>query len=330
MITTQSAEKAMEKYAELMIETIEGMKGGWRKAWLTASAADPENVKGNQYNGMNAFLLLMLCGMKGYRTPVFMTMKQTNERGAKVKKGEKAFPVIYFSRMAKKAGERSISGDQFDTMTEAEQSGYHSYFIAKAYYVFNVEQTTLQEDNVELWEKITSRYQSPELKTSEGMYVNDGLDNIIANGGWICPIKTQRQDGAFYSPVKNEIVLPLKEQFCAVGDRCRAGQEFYSTALHEMAHSTHAICGRTVKGSFGSAAYGREELVAELTAAMVGNELGFSTEVQRNNAAYLKEWISAIKKQPRFLLDVISDAVSAKRVIDTAYQKATAKAKATA
>lgn len=328
MITTKSAENAMQKYAELMVKTIESMKDGWRKTWFTSTMNNvPENIKGTDYKGINNFFLMLYMLEKGYELPVFITCNQANEKGCKVKKGEKAFPVFFFTRMARKDGEKSISGIDYDSLTSDEREGYHQYYIAKAYNVFNVEQTTMQEDNIELFEKLQKRFQAPAHKTDEGLYVNEALDVLIYNGGWICPIETKEQDKAYFAPSSNRIILPIKAQFNIGGDAYRAGQEFYATAIHEMAHSTASICKREVKGMLGIEDYGREELVAELTAAMMGNQLGFLTAVQKNNAAYMKSWLSSIKKQPKFLLDVLADAVKAKEVISTAYDNATKKLK---
>jgi antirestriction protein ArdC len=72
---------------------------------------------------------------------------------------------------------------------------------------------------------------------------------------------------------------------------------------------------------FGDKAYGREELVAELTAAMCGHELGFNTAVEKNNAAYLSSWLKVIKQEPNFLVSVLADVNKAAKFIDDAMAK---------
>ena len=155
------------------------------------------------------------------------------------------------------------------------------------------------------------------------MYQNARLDALIG-GEWLCPIKTMRQDKACYIPSKDEILLPEKEQFNQGGtaeEVYGAGYEFYSTALHEIAHSTGAEkrLNRIAKGdTFGSQSYGREELVAELTAAMCGHELGFNTAVEKNNAAYLSSWLKTLKEEPRYLVSVLADVNKAANMISEA------------
>lgn len=91
-----------------------------------------------------------------------------------------------------------------------------------------------------------------------------------------------------------------------------------------MTHSTMTAdrCNRAGNSKkFGDEAYGREELVAELTAAMCGHELGFNTAVEKNNAAYLSSWLKAIKKEPTFLISVLADVNKAASYIDKAMAK---------
>lgn len=178
-----------------------------------------------------------------------------------------------------------------------------------AYDVFNIEQTTLKEDNPQIWAKVTKGMTLKKTQSADGMYICKALDDMIARQSWVCPISIKKQDKAYYRPSTDEIVLPTKEQFDIDGcDHYAAGQEYYSTMLHEMAHSTgvEKRLNRPMKEN-----YGREELVAELTAAVCGKALGFAASVQENNAAYLKDWIEQIKEQPRFLVSVLNDVSKA-------------------
>ncbi len=107
-------------------------------------------------------------------------------------------------------------------------------------------------------------------------------------------------DGAFYSPAQDIVVLPMKEQF-NIGNTpeeiYRGGMEFYSTMLHEMSHSTMTPerLNREMGGRFGDPKYAKEELVAELTAAMISHSMGFDMKVTDNSAAYLDSWIGVLK-----------------------------------
>ena len=121
-------------------------------------------------------------------------------------------------------------------------------------------------------------------------------------------------------PSKDIIVIPRKEQF-NIGktpeEVYKDGMEYYSTALHEMANSTGTE-SRLNRGShekFGDAKYAKEELVAELTAAMVGNSMGFDKRILDNNAAYLDGWISTLKENPKFIVSVIADVNKAANMV---------------
>lgn len=316
------SERAVERFAEMMISTIEGLQQGWRKTWITTTAnGRPMNANGRPYNRTNEFFLLLVGCSKGYDFPVYMTMRQCNALGARVTKGEKSWPVLFWSLYAKNltTGE-CVDIKVYDAMSKAEKEGWRTMPALKSYDVFNVAQTNLKEANPEAYTKMVARYAIPELRSADGMYQNARLDALIG-GEWLCPIKTMRQDKACYIPSKDEILLPEKEQFNQGGtaeEVYGAGYEFYSTALHEIAHSTGAEkrLNRIAKGdTFGSQSYGREELVAELTAAMCGHELGFNTAVEKNNAAYLSSWLKTLKEEPRYLVSVLADVNKAANMI---------------
>lgn len=84
-----------------------------------------------------------------------------------------------------------------------------------------------------------------------------------------------------------------------------------------MAHSTGhpSRLDRLKPAAFGSPEYAKEELVAELTSAMVGNTLGFDRRISDNNVAYLQNWTSALRKEPKFIVSVMADVNKASRII---------------
>lgn len=318
-------DRAVARYCEMMIETINGLEQGWRKTWLTSVAnGRPMNASGREYNRMNEFFLKLVCCTKEYQLPVFLTFNQCRALGASVTKGEKSFPVLFWSLYAKnKTTGKNITIQEYDKLSKAEQKNWDTMPSLKTYDVFNVAQTNIAEVKPELIAKLQAKFTTPVAKTADGMYANDQLDALI-DGGWVCPIKCEKQDRAFYSPATDSITLPLKEQF-NLGDTAedvyRGGEEFYATALHEMTHSTMKAdrCNRADNSKkFGDKAYGREELVAELTAAMCGHELGFNTAVEKNNAAYLSSWLKIIKQEPNFLVSVLADVNKAAKFIDDA------------
>ena len=161
----------------------------------------------------------------------------------------------------------------------------------------------------------------PELRDTNGMYENPAIDRLVKNQEWLCPIHTDRlQSSAYYSPSKDIVVVPMKNQF-NIGDSqeevYQGGMKYYSTLLHEMTHSTMTPerLNRETGGRFGDAKYAKEELVAELTAAMIGNSLGFDSKITDDSAKYIDSWIGVLKKEPKFIVSVMADVNKASDVI---------------
>ncbi len=217
--------------------------------------------------------------------------------------------------------------DEYYQLSNAEQGKYETYAVLRSYNVFNIDQTNMQETKPELYKKLTSKYVVPVIaETTDGMYDNMKLNELIA-GKWICPVRVKQQSQAYYNEGTDSITLPTKEQFNMGGtaeEIYAGGQEFYSTFLHEATHSTGAEkrLNRFGKCKEEGKAYGREELVAELTAALIGHELGFNTSVEKNNAAYLSSWLKQCKGQPRFLISVLADVSKAADIIEKAIDAA--------
>lgn len=153
------------------------------------------------------------------------------------------------------------------------------------------------------------------------MYAHAALDRMVETQDWLCPIQAdKRVDGAYYSPSKDHIVLPMKAQFNIGGtpeETYRGGMEFYSTMLHEMTHSTMTAerLNRDMGGRFGDPKYAKEELVAELTAAMISHSMGFDSKVTDNSASYLDSWIGVLKQEPKFIVSVMADVNKASDLI---------------
>jgi DNA-binding phage protein len=142
-------------------------------------------------------------------------------------------------------------------------------------------------------------------------YRNQLIDKTIEKQSWVCPINVKESNSAFYNRSNDEITLPKIEQF-------ESGKEFYYTALHEMAHSTGAEgrLSRKKGERFGDATYAKEELVAELSSAIVGRDLGLDVVPQQQNAAYMKSWLGAIENDPKYILSILQDVNKASNMIE--------------
>lgn len=210
-------------------------------------------------------------------------------------------------------------------MSKEERNNILSYPFLKSYNVFNVAQTNLEDVNPKFMDKLKKKFNitpKEEIKTDiTGMYVNEKIDEMLLHQNWICPIHYDTYSStAFYQAHSDEITVPMKSQFKqgkTIDEIFEDGQEYYSTLLHEMIHSTghKSRLDRNYENNNGLKNYGREELVAELGAALISNILGFSSRITDNNAAYLSAWVSQIKEQPKFIMSVLSDVNKASKMV---------------
>ena len=329
-----SEDRALDRFAEMMIEKIKTLQGDWKKPWFTEGALQwPKNLSGREYNGMNALMLMMHCEEQGYKLPVFCTfdrvaglnftkdkqgakMQATDKNGEQlpqvsVNKGEKSFPVFIttYSVVEKDTKER-IKWEDYKQLTEEEKGKYNVYPKLQVYNVFNVDQTNLKEARPELYNKLEQANQIVRQSTGSDSYAFPAMDRMIEQNEWICPIKPIYGDQAYYSISKNEIVIPEKKQF-------KDGESFYTNLAHEMTHSTGAEnqLGRLKPTSFGSKEYAREELVAELSAALVAQRYGMTKHLKEDSASYLKSWLNSLKESPEYLKTTLVDVKKASGMI---------------
>ena len=316
---------ALQRFAEMLIKRMEEMQKDWHKGWIGGGSMFglPQNISGRTYEGSNAFLLFLHTAENGYKAPVYMTYGQLYKEGAHVLKGEKAVPVFKWGFSIKDKDGKKVTEEEFDNMTDDEKKECKRRPFLKIYPEFNVDQTNMSEVNKEKYDAVVSQFRKTDVPTiTDGMYVNKAIDRMMEKQEWVCKIQYDKEEkGAYYSPAKDIVVLPTKAQFRIHPDdpeECfKDGQEYYGTALHEMAHSTGhpSRLDRLKPAAFGSPEYAKEELVAELTSAMVGNTLGFDRRISDNNVAYLQNWTSALRKEPKFIVTVMADVNKASRII---------------
>ena len=320
-----SGDKAIDKFCSLMIERMQSMKASdWRQGWTNGKGTMlgmPQNLSGRNYSGTNSFFLQMDTAMNAYRTLVYMTFMQAQKENLRIKKGAQSMPVIYWDLNIKDERGKRVAESDYKQMSRGEQAKCEVRPFLRAFSVFNVDQTNLEEVNKEKYDAIVDRFKDPQLRDTQGMYENRALDRMFERQEWICRVQNDRiVDGAYYSPARDMVIIPMKEQF-NIGKNAeeifKDGMEYYSSALHEMTHSigTASRLNRDKGAKFGDAKYAKEELVAELTAAMVGNTLGFDKRILNNNAAYMDGWINALREEPKFIVSVMADVNKASKMI---------------
>ena len=327
-------DRALDRFAELMIEKINNLQSDWKKPWFTEGTMKwPKNLSGRDYNGMNALMLMLYAEKQGYKLPVYCTFdrviglnfqkdKQGNRTALKdengeplpqvsVQKGEKSFPVFITTfTVVDKDTKAKIKYDDYKKLSDVEKQSYTVYPKMQVYSVFNVDQTNMKEARPELYAKIEEENQLVKPELNGKGFSFSAVDKMIEDNGWVCPIEQQHQDKAYYSILNDRIVMPEKSQFVD-------GESFYGTLFHEMTHSTGAESrlNRIKPSVFGSEEYAREELVAELGSALVAQRYGLSKNVKDESAAYLKSWLNSLKESPDFIKTTLFDVKRASAMI---------------
>ena len=224
-------------------------------------------------------------------------------------KGQSSFPVSYYELNIKNliTGER-VTKEFYNSLNKIEQKKYKVIPFLRYFNVFNLDQTNFAEKYPEKWEIIKKRFCFTE-PVNDG-YRNQLIDQTIEKQTWVCPIELKEQNHAFYSPGTDSITLPTIKQFSN-------GKEFYYTALHEMAHSTgHPERLARKFGYQGTFLYAHEELIAELSSAVTGRDLGLAVLPRKENAQYLKGWLSEITNDSKYILNILQDVNKAVTMIE--------------
>lgn len=260
---------------ERILEALEQGIVPWQRPWT--SLGGPRNLNSKRpYRGINAFLL----ALSNYGSPFWTTYEGAKRAGGNVRRGEKGTIVIWWNMFY--VDEKDKNGKDIKKK-----------ILAPRYYrVWNVEQC----DNVKV----------PEVKgLPDNFNVNDHAQAII-DGMPEAPEINFGGDRAYYSPVDDKIQLPKPEAFTSTED-------YYATAFHELTHSTgnKNRLGRIKDwAGFGTDPYAREELVAEMGAAMLCGMAGLEPKVE-NTAAYLQGWLQKLQNDKRLVIQAASAAQKA-------------------
>ena len=320
------SDEILKKFADMMVKIIKKANANnWKKGWMGVNGSIqglPQNISGRTYSGGNSFFLMFNTAEKGYKTPVYMTFKQAKEQNLHVKSGEKSVPIFKWGLSIKDENGKRVSEEDYNAMSQEERATMDVRPFPKMFHVFNIDQTNLEEVNKKRYDAIVARFKTPEqeVKDTEGMYVNEALDRMFEQKAWHANIQYDKPaDQAFYRPSTDTIVLPMKEQF-KLGktpeEVYHDGMEYYSTALHEMAHSTgHESRLDRKFGAQGTDNYAHEELIAEMTSALVGSTMGFDRKILENNANYLSGWLSRLRDKPETITTIMTDVGKASDMI---------------
>ena len=291
---------ARKALVDAVMKNLENGVGLWEQGWA-GGGAPVSAISGKQYNGVNRMFLMAATAERGYSDNRWVTFKQMEDKGWSFKRdeegrsrGKNAGVSIEYFELRDKETKQPFDRHTLDGMTADERNAYmdeNVYPIRKYYRVFNGD----------VIEGIPERERVEHDPTGR----NDRAEALIEHwSGTQSPI---RYGGsmAYYSSTKDEIHLPEKQDFVNM-------PEFYSTALHEIGHSTghEKRLNRNLSGAFGSAEYAEEELRAEIASMFLEQDLGVAASEKHieNNSAYIGSWKSKIKEDPNVLFKAIADA----------------------
>ena len=217
----------------------------------------------------------------------YLTFNQVKQAGGKVKKGAKAGMVVFW---------KWIEKEDEENPGETKKIPFLKYFN-----VFHIDDC----------ENVERKHTSPNPCTCEPVEAADAIvTGYLERSG----VKLNHEAGgrAFYNPSADAVTLPLMDQFFEVS-------EYYSTAFHELTHSTGhtSRLNRLSKAAhFGNEEYSKEELVAEIGAAALVNHVGLETPSSfRNSAAYVQSWLKALSNDKRMIVSAAGQAEKAVRLI---------------
>lgn len=282
-----------QRVTDRIIESLEAGVVPWHKPWKNLGGMARNLNSGRPYRGVNVFLTAMTAMAAGYSDNRWATFNGIKKSGGSVRKGEKGTLVILWKPIEKKDKATGETTDKF--------------LMLKGYTVFNVEQADwpngVPSDGTEGEERAHEENEVAETIIAE--YTTRENLTLVRGG-----------DRACYSPLGDAINVPKPEAF-------ESGSAFYHAAFHELVHSTghESRLNRIESTTFGSDPYAKEELVAELGAAMIGAVAGVDDRIEAS-ASYIGSWLRSLRDDKQL---VVKAAAAAQRaadlVLDVTFEK---------
>ncbi|WP_028795349.1 ArdC family protein [Thalassobaculum salexigens] len=264
-----------------IIEELERGAAPWLKPWKTGRSGSglmPRNAATcRPYRGINIPILWDAADQGGFPIHAWMTLRQANERGGHVRRGERGTPIV----LVKRHGPKEEDGEPDEKATTRSQA------MLRTYTVFNVSQI----------DGIGDEFLSQSAPEPLPVRLRHAWAFVSATGADI----RYGFDGAWYAPAPDYIAMPAVEAFVDP-------ESVLATVCHELGHwsgAKHRL-DRDLSGRFGSRNYAAEELVAELTSAFLCAELGVEGELR--HAGYIDHWIALLREDQRAIFTAAAKA----------------------
>ena len=260
----------------------------WTKPWTG---------DGSAYNGKSKKPYSLLNQLLLKHPGAYLTFNQIKEMNGRIIKGAKAEIVVFWKMYQTDEPLKDENGN-----IKQDNNGntiYKTLPVLRYYQVFWTGDTTLKEQ----FETTENLINNDPIKAGENI-----INNYLLNNPELKLENDKVSNQAYYAPLEDKIVLPTINQFPIV-------EEYYSTAFHEMTHSTgakHRLDRLNITAHFGDETYSKEELVAEIGSAYLMNKANLeTTKTFKNSVAYLQGWINKLKKDNTLIVSACSKAEKA-------------------
>lgn len=275
-----------EHITKTILESLREGVAPWRRTWSSAELGlgRHRSVHGHYYRGINALITAFTAASKGYGSAQWVTFRQAKKLGGSVRRGEKGTTVVLWKPIRKRVED------------EAGEETERTILLARTYTVFNVEQC----DGLEKVDAAPAqeREHSP----------IEACESLVASYAERGPELNWGGGRAFYAPSEDRVQMPKARSF-------ESDEAYYATLFHELVHSTGHE-GRLARDGvtdprFGSHAYSKEELVAEIGAAMLCGLAGIENTTIHNQAAYCQAWLERLEDDPKLIVHAAQHAQKA-------------------
>lgn len=272
-----------------IVAAIEAGPGQWRMPWHHAGTPvmRPTSAAGRRYNGINRVVLWAMAEHCQFASGTWATYQQWKQHGGQVRKGETGTHVVLWKKRDNSGGQGEQAGQGGEGQDDRRRS-----FFATSFCVFNRDQVDgVDEETVKPVAPIT-----PDIVAAQSFLEHLGV-----------PVEYGLYD-AHYDPSRDGVFMPQRGAFDSDAD-------FISTLGHEMVHASgHAsrLARETLRDYHKDRAIrAREELVADLGAAMLMADLGLASVPRPDHAAYLASWLMLLKHDPRAIFTAAAQAQAA-------------------
>lgn len=283
---THQSRDLYQEATDRIIKALENGTTPWQKPWTDLNTGPLRNGStGNAYHGINTLLLHCASMERGFSDPRWLSFKQCEEKGYKVKKGAKSERIYFYKPLM--VDERDMATGQLVMDPATGKPRQKQIPFLQCSPVFNAQEI----------EGI------PPLQVSENEFSPVEAGESIAKK---CPVEIRHGGNrAFYNPASDSITMPSREQF-------KTAEAYYATLAHEMIHSTghKDRCPREFGKRFGDDAYAFEEMVAEMGSIQLGMETGLPTQID-NHASYISHWLRVLKSDKKAIFTAAAKASQA-------------------